>query len=188
MQRATQGLLAVDVKALGPALVWRQVKLSEGGANLWTCTSKHSHGSVDCPQLAWQRRLPLHQPWIKLDPGQLLSVCSTRYASPLPLYPHAGEASSPDDCQWLMAQTRYRCPILEYCGGVPGQVWYCEHDQCLHWASPKAGLRYMSCIPLRFPVLACTHKALSHVPNAGRYRDWRRLLVRHPTATAGTAS
>ena len=35
----------------------------------------------------------------------------------------AGEASSPDDCQWLMAQTRYRCPILEYCGGTLGQSW-----------------------------------------------------------------
>jgi hypothetical protein len=35
-------------------------------------------------------------------------------------YPCAGEASSPDDCQWLMAQARYQCPILEYCGGARG--------------------------------------------------------------------
>lgn len=33
-------------------------------------------------------------------------------------YSSTGEASSPDDCQWLMAHTRYRCPILEYCGGT----------------------------------------------------------------------
>jgi len=28
-----------------------------------------------------------------------------------------GEASAPDDSHWLMAHTRYRAPIIEYCGG-----------------------------------------------------------------------
>jgi len=28
-----------------------------------------------------------------------------------------GEASAPADYAWLMAQTRYHCPVIEYCGG-----------------------------------------------------------------------